>query len=60
MRTPVQVWVPYFWTSPVEAAFKRDLHRAQSQWRGEDRIWLIPGHKRIDRWSDLQMELSPL
>ncbi|NIQ83102.1 MAG: hypothetical protein GTN93_34545, partial [Anaerolineae bacterium] len=49
-RLPVQVWAPLFQVSPLDEAFSRDLQRAQREWRGEDRIWLMPGAKRVDRW----------
>ncbi len=47
---PVQVWAPFFQVSPLDELFSRDLHRAQREWRGEDRIWLMPDAKLVARW----------
>ncbi len=50
MRLPVQVWTSYFWKSPFDEAYIRDLKRAQQAWSGEDRLWLDPNAKEITRW----------
>lgn len=42
MNIPIQVWQPYFHTSPFDEVFARDLQRAMAKWQGEDLIWLIP------------------
>ncbi len=57
MAVPVQVWEPYIPASPFDPAWRRDLQRAQEQWRGEARVWLVPhalptGVSATARWPD--------
>ena len=47
---PVEVWAPFFSISPLDESFSRDLHRAHREWRGEDRIWLMPYTEKTERW----------
>ncbi|WP_173297445.1 hypothetical protein [Thermanaeromonas sp. C210] len=39
-----------FELSPLNAAYARDLQRAQKEWRGEPVIWLLPDMKEVKRW----------
>ena len=47
---PVQVWAPKLGFSPFDSSDLRDIHRAQIQWRHEDRVWLLPDLKDPFRW----------
>ena len=51
MRQPLQIWAPLFYKSPF-GDFSLDLQRAYNQWKVEDRIWLIPGAKKVISWKD--------
>jgi len=52
MRTAVQLWVPLVaGASPLVPSIARDMRRAY-QWRGFDRIWLLPWIERQFRWSE--------
>jgi hypothetical protein len=50
MKRRFQVWAPFFWVSPQCQEFARDLQRAALEWNGEDRIWLLPEAKSVQRW----------
>ncbi len=50
MTIPVQVWVPFLWTSPLDATFARDFQRAQREWRREQYVWLDPDVGEVRRW----------
>lgn len=49
-RQRVQVWLPLFELTPLNAAYARDLQRAQKEWRGEPVIWLLPDIREVKRW----------
>jgi len=51
VNAPTQVWAPLFEISPYDGELSRDLDRAKSEWRGEDRLWLCPDAKEVARWS---------
>ncbi|PGR23028.1 hypothetical protein COC52_24860 [Priestia megaterium] len=48
---PIQLWLPLLNVSWDTPSFSRDIERAQKNWIGEDRIWLLPGLKEVKRWS---------
>ncbi|RID89025.1 hypothetical protein D1953_00150 [Peribacillus asahii] len=48
---PIQLWLPFFNKSWDTPSFSRDIQRAQRNWLGEDRIWLLPGLNEVKRWS---------
>jgi hypothetical protein len=50
VRPALQVWTPFFWRSPFDEAYARDLKRAQREWRGEHRLWLDKDAKKVTRW----------
>ena len=47
---PVEVWAPLFEVSPLDEVSSGDLQRAHREWRGEDRMWLMPDAKQVERW----------
>jgi len=50
MTIPIQIWIPFLWTSPLDATFARDFQRAQREWRGEQYVWLDPDVSEVRRW----------
>lgn len=50
MTIPVQIWVPFLLTSPLDATFARDFQRAQREWHGEQYVWLDPDVGEVRRW----------
>jgi hypothetical protein len=54
MTVPIQIWQPFFHTTPFDDAFSRDLQRAMAAWRGEDFVYLLPGAEEEAAWFLLQ------
>ncbi len=50
MTSNLQIWAPLFELSVYDRSFSIDLENAQSQWLGEERIWLLPDAPRVHRW----------
>ncbi len=50
MTIPIQIWIPFLWTSPLDATFARDFQGAQREWRGEQYVWLDPDVSEVRRW----------
>lgn len=47
---PIQLWLPLLNVSWDTPSFSRDIQRAQREWLGEDKVWLLPGLKETKRW----------
>jgi hypothetical protein len=50
MNTCLQLWLPYFYSSPFDDIFLRDIERARREWTCEDRIWLLPDIDKPKKW----------
>ena len=59
MTIPVQIWIPFLWTSPLDATFARDFQRAQHEWRGEQYVWLDPDVGEVRRWMQREEDELP-
>jgi len=51
MRIPLQLWLPLLSFDFLGGPSFRDLQRAQEEWKGEHRIWLLPEAPAVIRWA---------
>jgi hypothetical protein len=55
---PIQVWAPCLGMNAFDPASRRDYQRAQIEWQGEDRLWLLPDLSEPVRWVEGSGPLS--
>ncbi len=51
-RPLVQLWIPFQHFSILNEDFRFNIEKAALEWKGEDRIWLMPNIQKIHRWKN--------